>query len=55
MADDPSTDSTVLKIKHLNPESRPPTKGTRVTRIPASLLAETGLDRDEQVVTGLAE
>jgi hypothetical protein len=50
MADDPSTDSTVLKIKHMNAESRPPTKGTRVTRMPAGLLAEASLDRDEQTV-----
>jgi hypothetical protein len=52
MAEDASTDSSVLKIKHLNSDSRPPTKGTRVTRMPAGLLAEASLDRDEQVVAG---
>jgi hypothetical protein len=50
MAEDSSTNSSVLKIKHMNPESRPPTKGTRVTKMPASLLAEATLDRDEQTI-----
>jgi hypothetical protein len=55
MAEDASTYSSVLTIKHLDSDSRPPTKGTRVTRIPASLLAEASLDRDEQAVAGPAE
>jgi hypothetical protein len=52
MAEDASTNSSVLKIKHMNPENRPPTKGTRVTKMPASLLAEATLDHDEQTVEG---
>jgi hypothetical protein len=52
MAEDAATDSSVLKIKHTKPDSRPPAKGTRVTKIPASLLAEATLDRDEQTIEG---
>jgi hypothetical protein len=52
MAEDAPTDSSVLKIKHMKPGSRPPAKGTRVTRMPASLLAEATLDRDEQTAEG---
>jgi hypothetical protein len=48
MAEDTSTDTSVLTIKRLNSESRPPRKGTRVTAMPAWLLAEASLDRDEQ-------
>jgi hypothetical protein len=55
MAEDTSTDPSVLTIKHLNSDSRPPTKGTRVTRMPAGLLAEASLDRDEQAAAGPAE
>jgi hypothetical protein len=55
MAEDASTYSPVLAIKHLIADSRPPTKGTRVTRMPASLLAEASLDRDERAAAGPAE
>ncbi len=55
MAEDASTDSSVLTIKYLESDSRPPTKGTRVTRMPAGLLAEASLDRDEQAAAGPTE
>jgi hypothetical protein len=48
MAEDASTGTSVLTIKRLNSESRPPKKGTRVTAMPARLLAEASLDHDEQ-------
>ena len=47
MAEDASTDTSILTIKRLNSDSRPPKKGTRVTAMPARLLAEASLDRDE--------
>jgi hypothetical protein len=48
MADEESADTSVLTIKRLNSESRPAKKGTRVTAMPAWLLAEASLDHDEQ-------
>lgn len=51
MAEDASTDTSILTIKRLNSDSRPPKKGTRVTAMPAALLAEASLDRDEDELT----
>lgn len=43
-------DGKVLAIKPLNSDSRPPKRGTRITAVPAELLAECSLDRDEQSI-----
>jgi hypothetical protein len=44
--------ASVLEIKSLDSDSRAPKKGTRVTAMPAELLADCSLDREEQDPAG---